>query len=218
VSSSRGSPPGGRQAGRWRLLGIDRSGPPPPQTEADAPWRPWTVPNAIGYLRAALIPAFVVLEYGSRHGVSTAAALCFFAAGAGDYLDGITARLTGQYSRLGAALDPLVDRLLVLAGAVACWSYELLPRWAIAALLAREVLMLLAGQAWVRRGHAIRINWPGRIAVGPTMFGIWLELLGAQAVGEGFFLFGLALAWVAALLYFRDGLRAISQAQAQLDP
>jgi cardiolipin synthase len=198
------------QLSRRRLFGLDRSGPPPPQTDTGEPWRPWTIPNAIGYARAALIPAFLAFEYSSRHGVRAPAAICFFLAGGGDYLDGITARVTGQYSRLGAALDPLIDRLLVLAGAVACWSYELLPRWAIAALLAREVLMLLAGQAWLRRGHALRINWFGRLAVAPTMFGVWLELLGVHAVGEGFFFAGLVLAWIAAIAYLRDGLRQTS--------
>ena len=195
-----------RGTGKLRLLGFDRSGPPPPQTDARQPWRPWTIPNAIGYVRAALIPAFLALEYSSRHGVSTSAGICFFFAGGGDYLDGITARMTGQYSRLGAALDPLIDRLLVVAGAAACWSYELLPRWALAVLVARELLMLVAGQAWLRQGHALHINWPGRIAVAPTMFGIWLEVLGAHAVGEGFFFTGLVLAWVAAVAYVRDGL------------
>ena len=197
-----------------RLFGLDRSGPPPPQVAAHQPWRPWTVPNAIGYVRAALIPLFVVLEYGSRHGISAAAAICFFIAGAGDYLDGIAARLTGQYSRFGAALDPLIDRVLVLSGGAACWSYELLPRWALIALAARELLMLLAGQAWLRRGHALAINWPGRLAVAPTLFGIWLELLGVHAVGEGFFFVGLALAWVAALFYLRDGLAASTSSSA----
>jgi cardiolipin synthase len=191
------------QLSKRRLLGLDRSGAAPPQTAAPAPWRPWTIPNAIGYLRAALIPAFLVFEYSSRHGVSTAAAICFFLAGGGDYLDGITARLTGQYSRLGAVLDPLIDRLLVLAGAAACWSYQLLPRWALAVLLVRELLMLLAVQAWLRRGRSLRINWPGRIAVAPTMFGIWLELLGVHAVGEGFFFAGLTLAVIATALYIR---------------
>jgi len=198
-----------RRSGR-RLLGFDRSGPPPSQTRPGEPWRPWTIPNAIGYARLGLIPLFLAFEYASRDGVATAPAVCFFLAGAGDYLDGITARITGQYSRLGAALDPLVDRLLVLAGAAACWSFELLPRWALAVLLAREILMLLAGQQWVRRGRPITINWPGRIAVAPTMFGIWLELLGVHRVGEGFFFVGLALAWIAAGVYIRDGLRETS--------
>src|ERR1019366_10527770 len=71
-----------------RLLGLDRSGPPPPQTAAGAPLRPWTIPNAIGFLRAALIPVILILDYRSAHGTDTAAAILFFLAGAGDYADG----------------------------------------------------------------------------------------------------------------------------------
>jgi len=192
-----------------RLLGFDRSGPPPPQTEPGAPLRPWTVPNAIGYVRAALIPAILVLDYSSRSGTDTAAAICFFFAGMGDYADGIAARVTGQYSRLGVLLDPVLDRLLVLAGLCVCWSYELLPRWLVAVVVAREALMLAVGQAWVRRGLTLRINWPGRIAVGPTMFGIWLALLGDGDAAEGFVYAGITLAILATGYYFRDGLREL---------
>ena len=192
-----------------RLLGLDRSGSPPPQTAADAPLRPWTIPNAIGYVRAALIPLILILEYRSAHGTDTLAGVCFFVAGAGDYADGIAARITGQYSRLGALLDPVVDRLLVLAGVAVCWSYELQPRWLLVVVIAREALMLVAGQAWVRRGLALHINWPGRIAVGPTLFGIWLALLGVHGVAEGFLLAGMSLALVATAFYLRDGLRQL---------
>lgn len=190
-----------------RLLGLDRSGPPPPQTGAEAPLRPWTIPNAIGYARAVLIPVFLILDYRSRNGTDTAAAICFFIAGAGDYADGIAARVTGQYSRLGAILDPTLDRVLAVCGLAVCWSYELLPRWLVALVLAREALMLVLGQAWLRRGMTLRINWPGRIAVGPTLFGIWLALLGVRAVAEGFLFAGITLALVATGYYFRDGLR-----------
>jgi cardiolipin synthase len=194
---------------RRRLLGLDRSGPPPPQSAPDAPLRPWTIPNAIGYLRAALLPVVLVLDYRSPHGTDTAAAILFFLAGAGDYADGIAARITGQYSRLGTLLDPVLDRLLVLTGVAICWSYELLPRWLLAILVAREALMLAVGQAWVRRGLALRINWPGRIALGPTLFGLWLALLGVHATAEGFVCGGVALALVATALYMRDGLRQL---------
>ena len=43
----------------------------------------------------------------------------------------MAARITGQYSRLGALLDPLTDRLLVPARRVVAWHFELLPRWAL---------------------------------------------------------------------------------------
>ena len=192
-----------------RLLGLDRSGPPPPQTAADAPLRPWTIPNAIGYARAALIPLILILEYRSAHGTDTLAGVCFFVAGAGDYADGVAARITGQYSRLGALLDPVLDRLLVLAGVAVCWSYELQPRWLLAVVIGREALMLVVGPVWVRRGLALRINWPGRIAVGPTLFGIWLALLGVRGVAEGFLGAGISLALVATAYYLRDGLRQL---------
>ncbi len=194
-----------------RLLGLDRSGPPPSQTAPNAPWRPWTLPNLIGYARAALIPVILVLEYRSASGTDAAAGVCFFFAAAGDYADGIVARVTGQYSRLGAILDPVVDRCLVVAGLAVCWSYELLPRWLVALVIAREALMLALGQAWVRRGMAITINWPGRIAVGPTLFGIWLALLGVRDVAEGFVFAGIALALFATGLYVRDGRRLLRE-------
>jgi cardiolipin synthase len=194
---------------RRRLLGLDRSGPPPPQTAADAPLRPWTIPNAIGYMRAALLPVILILAYSSRSGTSTAAAICFFIASAGDYADGIAARVTGQYSRLGSILDPVIDRLLAVSGLAICWSFELLPRWLVAIVIAREAMMLALGQAWVRRGLALAINWPGRIAVGPTTCGIWLALLGVRAVAEGFLFAGISLALVATALYVRDGRRQL---------
>jgi cardiolipin synthase len=191
-----------------RLLGLDRSGPPPPETLAGEPLRPWTIPNAIGYLRAALIPVFLVFsyEYGGHHGVDAVAAVAFFVASATDYADGMAARITGQYSRLGTLLDPMIDRLLVISGVVVCWSYELLPRWAIAVLLGRELLMLGAGRFWVRNGLEFQINWPGRIAVGPTMLGVFFGLVGLRTLGEVLLYLGVLLALVATGLYFRSGM------------
>jgi cardiolipin synthase len=198
-----------RSLTKARLFGLDRSGPPPQETLADAPWRPFTIPNAIGYVRLALIPVFLVLEYNTSDGIDALAVTLYFIAGISDYADGIAARITGQYSRLGALLDPLIDRTLVVSGVVVCWSFHLLPRWAIVVLLARELLMLAVGPIWVKQGLVLRINWPGRIAVGPTMLGVVLAMANARAVGEGFLAVGVGLGYVATLLYFRDGLRQL---------
>ena len=94
---------------------------------------------------------------------------CYVLAAASDYLDGIAARITGQYSRLGALMDPLIDRLVVISGVVVMWNFELLPRWALAVLVAREVYMLVVVAAGLRLGLDLHINWIGRIAVWPTM-------------------------------------------------
>jgi hypothetical protein len=66
----------------------------------------------------------------------------------------------------------------------------------------------------VKKGLELRINWPGRIAVGPTMLGVFLGLTGARTVGEGFLYAGLGLGWVATVLYFRDGMRQLEARRA----
>src|SRR3954466_7115929 len=91
-----------------RLSGLDRSGPPPPETQAGAPLRPWTIPNAIGYLRAALIPTFLILALSSETGTDPLPAILYALIAWGDYADGIAARVTKQYSRLGALMDPVI--------------------------------------------------------------------------------------------------------------
>jgi cardiolipin synthase len=187
-----------------RLAGLDRSGPPPPQTMSDQPWNVWTIPNAIGFVRFLLIPVFLVWALGSDGGTDWEPALIFAIISWSDYFDGMAARITGQYSRLGALLDPFVDRLLVVAGVVVCWNFELLPRWAIAVLVFRELALLVFGAVGQRRGLQLKINWPGRAAVWPTMSAIFFALTGLATLAEVLLYIGLALAYYAVVLYVAD--------------
>jgi cardiolipin synthase len=187
-----------------RLSGLDRSGPPPPATRSDAPWNPWTIPNAIGVVRLALIPVMLVTGLSSGDGVDALTATLFAVVAWSDYLDGIAARVTGQYSRLGALLDPVVDRLLVVSGVAICWRFETLPRWAIAVLVARELYLLVAGQLMLRRGYELRINWWGRWGVWPTMSAVFFALVGLTTTAEVLLYVGLALSLAAAVAYTRD--------------
>lgn len=188
-----------------RLFGIDRSGPPPAQTRSDQPLRPWTVPNAIGYLRLAGIPVFLIIAFSSRDGRSTAAVVLFAVIGWSDYLDGFTARLTGQYSRLGALLDPIVDRLLVVSGMAVAWRFELLPRWALALVIARELVMLAISRYALSRGIELAINWPGRLGVAPTMGAPFFAMAGLHTVALVMLYVGMALSFTATVLYVRRG-------------
>jgi cardiolipin synthase len=192
-----------------RLFGLDRSAPPPPTTRKGEPLHPWTIPNAVGYLRLAAIPVFLVLAYSSEDGTSFGAAMVFWAISAGDYLDGFLARVTGQYSRMGALLDPLIDRLTILAGAVVCWDFELLPRWLLVILALREVAMLFLAQYGLRHGVDIEVNWPGRISVFPIMGGIWLALFAPGWVATALVVWGTAMAILATVLYARTGIRTV---------
>ncbi|MGA2455278.1 MAG: CDP-alcohol phosphatidyltransferase family protein [Solirubrobacteraceae bacterium] len=197
-----------------RLFGLDRSGPPPAQTQAGQPLRPWTLPNAIGFARLALIPVFLIVALSSAGGSGAPEATLFGVIGWGDYADGIAARVTGQYSRLGALMDPVTDRLLVISGVVVAWRFELLPRWALAVLAARELLMLTLGRYGLAHGVELRINWPGRLAVAPVLSSFFFAMAGLRGAGEVLLFVGLALALVASALYARSGVRQLRAAGA----
>jgi cardiolipin synthase (CMP-forming) len=198
-----------------RLFGLDRSGPPPVQTQAGQPLRPWTLPNAIGFTRLALIPAFLIVALSSRTGSGAPEAALFGVIGWGDYADGIAARVTGQYSRLGALMDPVTDRLLVISGVIVTWRFELLPRWALAVLAVRELSMLAIGRYGLARGVQLRINWPGRLAVAPVMGSFFFAMTGPRDFAEALLYIGLALALIATAAYVRTG---IAQLAAQPVP
>ncbi|MFZ0387382.1 MAG: CDP-alcohol phosphatidyltransferase family protein [Solirubrobacteraceae bacterium] len=194
-----------------RLFGIDRSGGSPAQTLSDQPLNPWTIPNAIGYLRLAGIPVFLVLALSSGDGKDLAAVIVFAVIGWADYLDGFAARLTGQYSRLGAMLDPIVDRLLIVAGLVVAFDFSLLPRWAIVLAVVRELVMLAVSRYGLSRGVELNINWFGRIGVAPTMGAPFFAMCGVHWLALIMLYCGLALSLTATALYIRRGIEQVRE-------
>ena len=188
------------------LLGLDRSGGPPPETRKGQPLRPLTIPNIVSYVRLALLPVFLAMAFSTDDGRDVGAAVVYWLIAIGDQLDGFLARLTGQYSRLGALLDPLTDRALVLCGAVVCWHFELLPRWALAVLAVRELFMLALTQYGMRKGMDLQINMVGRWAVWPLMFAIFLTLIADTRVADVSLYLGLVLTLWATAIYVKDGI------------
>jgi cardiolipin synthase (CMP-forming) len=195
-----------------RFTGLDRSGPPPPETLPGAPLRPWTIPNAIGFIRLALIPVFLWLAWDTD-GVGAGPAIVFAVIAWGDYADGIAARVTGQYSRLGAMLDPVVDRLLVISGVVVCWNFDLVPRWLLAVLVAREALMLVLAPLALRRGVALQINWWGRWGVWPAMGSLFFAICGLRDLATVFLAVGVVLLLIATVEYARSARRQLAEQQ-----
>ena len=188
-----------------KLTGIDRSGPPPEATTSGHPLNPWTIPNVIDYLRLAGIPVFLIVALQSGDGQDPVAVVLFAVIGWSDYLDGFLARLTGQYSRLGALLDPLVDRLLIVSGMVVCWHFMLLPRWAIAIVIARELFMLAASRYALTHGVEIQINWAGRIGVAPIAGAPFFAMAGVHWLALILLYVGMALGLLSAFMYVRRG-------------
>jgi cardiolipin synthase (CMP-forming) len=204
----------GPKISKRRLSGVDRSGPAPDATLSGHPLNPWTVPNAIDFLRLAAIPVFLVIALSSDDGQDALAVVLFGVIGWSDYLDGFAARLTGQYSRLGALLDPLVDRLLIVSGMVVCWRFSLLPRWAIAIVIARELFMLVASRYALRHNIEIQINWAGRIGVAPIAGAPFFAMAGVHWLGLILLYVGMAFGLTATVLYVRRGVQVMRARRA----
>lgn len=98
-----------------------------------------TVPNVITLLRLALLPLIVYLILVERY---DAAFWVFVAAALGDLLDGLIARAFHQISALGAVLDPVADKVTMIAVTIALGSQGLLPLWLVMAVLARDLVIL----------------------------------------------------------------------------
>jgi cardiolipin synthase (CMP-forming) len=194
---------------RRRLFGIDRTGPGPRETRSGEPLRPFTIPNIVGYARLAGIPLFLYLAFDSGDGRSFWSAAVFWLIAIGDFVDGFLARATGQYSRMGALMDPMIDRLTVLSGCVVCWHFDLLPEWGLAIVMAREVGTLIAAEVGIRKGVDVEINWLGRIGVFLVMGGIFWALAIDSWIPEALFLTGLVFAIAANLVYLRTGLERL---------
>jgi cardiolipin synthase len=122
---------------------------------------------------------------------------------------------------MGALLDPVVDRLTILSGAVVCWHFELLPRVAIALLAAREVATLVLARYGLRHGADLEITWVGRIAVFLIMGGIFWSMVVDWTIIEVGFCIGVALSILATVLYVgaaRRRARAFAAAQGSVQP
>jgi cardiolipin synthase len=201
-----------------RLFGLDRTAPAPKETRAGEALHPLTIPNMVGYARLAGLPVFLYLAFDSGDGRTASAAILFWLIAAGDYLDGFLARVTGQYSRMGALLDPIIDRLTILSGGIVCWHFELLPRWALAVLVVREVATLALAQFGLRHGVDLEINWVGRVAVFPVMASIFFAMVFDGWVPSAMLIFGLVLAVLATALYARIGWRALQHSRSDAQP
>jgi cardiolipin synthase (CMP-forming) len=160
--------------------------------------RVFTVPNALSLLRLFMVPVVVVLLLARSDG---RAAAFFVLAAATDFLDGRIARRAGP-TRLGQILDPVADRLMLSSVAVVLAVRGLLPAWAVAILVGRD-LLALAGSLVV--GSKIRVNRVGKAATAVLMGAVALVVLvPGTVVGKSLFYVGFGLSIAAGLMYVRS--------------
>jgi len=174
--------------------------------------RVFTLPNVISFARIVSIPFVWVLIVDPD---TTAAGIAAFSVVvATDWVDGFVARRTGQVSELGKVLDPVADRLVILAGVVALVIRGAFPPWAAVAIIARDVAVLVVG-AVLLAGRRVRIDvrWIGKLATFSLMCAIaWISwgalgyLLAEAATVAGwvFFAVGIVESYIAAAVYLRD--------------
>ena len=171
-----------------------------------------TIPNLLSGLRLAGVPLFLWLLLGPRE--DGWAIVVLAVGGFTDWLDGKLARLLDQYSRLGALLDPAVDRLYILAALVALGIREVVPWWVVAALVARD--LVLAACVVVLRGRGYGpfvVTYLGKAATFLLLYAFPLLLLG-QGTGRIAAValpLGLAFAVWGIVLYVYSGLLYLSQ-------
>jgi CDP-diacylglycerol--glycerol-3-phosphate 3-phosphatidyltransferase len=139
------------------------------------------LPNALTVVRLALIPVFVVLVLGSDEGHSWPAALVFAAAGITDQVDGWLARRWQVESEFGRYVDPLADRLMIDSAVILLWLEGRLPWVALAVILVRDGLLVLATPAATRRGYKFSVNFLGKAAT----WGLYASLAFVLATRDG---------------------------------
>ncbi len=172
------------------------------------PNRVLTVPNLLSLLRIVLVPVFLWAILGHRDGLALAILII---SGISDYLDGRLARTYQLVTKVGQILDPVADRLTILATLIGLALREVLPWWFLVALLVRDLLGSLVVQRVRRIGYrGLPVHFIGKaatfclLAAFPTLLlGEWEGTTGTVAgpIGWALAWWGLSLYWVAFAMY-----------------
>jgi cardiolipin synthase len=171
--------------------------------------RIWTLPNLVSMLRLLGVPLFLWLVLGPHLDLVALGVLAV--AGFTDWLDGYLARRLGQQSRVGEVLDPVADRLYILAVVVGLAWRDIIPWWVAVVLPARDAFLWLLVPFLRTRGYnALPVHFLGKAATFNLLYAFPLLLLGdghgvvaelALVFGWAFAIWGIALYWWAGLLY-----------------
>ena len=175
------------------------------------------IPNALSVLRLLGIPVFIFFALVREQDVIAITILAI--AGVTDYLDGKLARAWNQTSDLGAMLDPVADRIYILATLIVLYQREAINLWVILVLLFRDAILALMTLVLKVRGlKLMEVTYLGKAATFNLLYAFPLLLLAthqsvageiAFAIGWGFALWGIALYLYTGLIYFQNGLRSI---------
>ena len=136
-----------------------------------------TTANKLTILRMALIPVFLGVLYADFPASRYVALIVFVAASLTDFADGYIARHYNQITDFGKFMDPLADKVLVMAAM--CWFVERgrMPGWVLALVLLREFAVSGMRLVAVEQGRVIAAGWSGKVKTAATMVCLILMLL-----------------------------------------
>ncbi len=188
--------------------------------------RVWTLPNVISLVRLAGVPVFLWLVLGPE--ADGWALLLLMLSGVTDWLDGYLARRLGQYSRLGEILDPVADRLYILAVVVGLALRDIIPWWVAVILPLRDLLLWGLVPFLRTRGYsALPVHFLGKAATFNLLYAFPLLLLGegsgvvatlAEVFGWAFAVWGIGLYWWAGILYAFQVYRLLQDRDHRAEP
>lgn len=168
-----------------------------------------TVPNLLSVLRLLGVPLFLWLLLGPHADVAALVVLAL--SGLSDWADGVLARRLHQASRLGELLDPLADRLYILATLIGLTLRDIIPWWLAALIVLRDLVLLATVPALRRRGYwSLPVHYLGKAGTFALLYAFPLLLLAshegtaadiARPIAWAFTIWGVALYWWAGVLY-----------------
>ena len=181
--------------------------------------RLFTIPNVLSALRLVGVPVFLYLVLGPH--ADGWALIILMVSGVTDYLDGKIARRFGLVSRLCRVLDPMADRLYILAVVVGLYMRDIIPWWVAIALPLRDLFLWGLVPILRTRGFsALPVHFLGKAATFNLLYAFPLLLIGdgsgwwaqpALILGWAFAVWGTALYWWAAVLYIGQARRIMAQ-------
>jgi cardiolipin synthase len=138
-----------------------------------------TLPNLLSALRLFGVPLFLWLLLGPH--ADGWALVVLALSGITDWADGVLARKLNQQSRLGALLDPAVDRLYILASLLGLVLRHIIPIWLVAVLIGRDLVLALVLPALKRRGlTGLPVHYLGKAATFCLLYAFPFLLLGSH--------------------------------------
>lgn len=166
------------------------------------------IPNFLSLMRIILVPVFVIFLIQKQY---DKALMTFTAAGLTDALDGALARLLKCQTKLGAFLDPLADKLLLVTSFVSLALFELIPGWLAVIVISRDFIILLgiAIMTMMSIPYEIKPAIVGKMTTVLQVATIFFTLLYKSFTHDFNYLWIVGLCWVTALFTIISGLTYI---------